>query len=65
MVVVVVVGGDGMHYPRQKPSSWGSVSANETRGVFDFDRGDGGGVGCTVVEGLRSGERAAHEGEVD
>ena len=56
VVVVVVVGGDGMHYPRQKTSSRGLVSANETRGVFDFDQGDGGRVVCTVVEGSRSGE---------
>jgi hypothetical protein len=51
--------------PHQKPSRRDSVSTNETQGAFEFDRGDGDGVGCTVVEGLGSGERAACECEVD
>ena len=54
--------GGGYSAKNQKPSHWGSVSVNETQGVFDFDRGDKGRVGYTVVEELGGGKQAAHEG---
>jgi hypothetical protein len=54
-VVVVMVEAKN---PKPKPSSWSSVSVNKTRGVLDFNQGDGNGVGYAVVEGLRGGERA-------
>ena len=51
--------------PHQKLSRRSLVLTNKTQGVFEFDQGDGGGVGCTMVDGLGSGERVACKCEVD
>jgi hypothetical protein len=52
--------GGGSSAKNQKLSRWGSVLANETQWLLNFDWVDVDCEGYTVFEGLGLGERAAH-----